>query len=523
MLTVFFGMGGVVQATGDVTISVDTTVDELTTGGSVSFSADIYNGTDEILTGYSVNSGEQKLKGSGDPLAPGDATTLSFNMDVTDAMLGQPITFTVKYTTDTILEATAGGSDSVTIAKKELVTDLRATCTVDQKIVNAGDVITFTYNLENLGETTLSNILLKASELSSDTLNKDPLTLEPGKSTEFTYDHTVKKVTTINPYIEYAADGVAQAKKTLDAIELTSEERKVEPVLTVDNKNPEAGEAVTFTLTISNLGTVPYTNMSVTYGAQDMGFVTSKLNPGDVKSDTYEMTFTTSTEVRFYVTLRDHEGETVSVGSNTISIELPVDSDALEQKLDLVITPDVSQLTAAGTVNFTGYIANNSEYILSDISVTEPTLGTIPGVSDTMEAGDRRNLTFSADISETTTYNFLLTVHDRNGDEYTVAIDPITITIAGAVVETPGYDDAANVEGEELTLEPNSGGVGKLGIFAILAIVLVVLILGVGVTLLVLWKKGKKPQKRSAIPVKKGVPAMKKTKGPKNYRDRNNF
>ncbi len=526
MLTVFFGMGGVVQATGDVTLSVESSVDELTTGGSVSFTAEIYNDTEEILTGYSVNYGDKKLKGSSNSLASGDVATLSFKMDVTDAMLDQPITFSVKYTTATIPEATVGGSDSVTIAKKELVTDLRASCSVSQTIVNAGDVIKFTYKLENLGETTLSNILLKAEGIGSSALNKDALTLKPGKSTEFTYEHTVKTVTTITPYIEYAADGVAQEEKSLEPIELTSEERKVEPVLSVDNPNPEPGETVTFTLTITNEGTVPYTNLTVAYGGQDIGFSSSRLNPGDEKSETYEMTFATSTDVKFQVTLKDHEGETVSVGSNTVSIELPVDPDALQQKLDLVIAPDVSQLTAAGTINFSGYIANNSDYILSSVTLSESTLGNIPGVSDTMEAGSRTNLTFSADISETTTYNFVLTVHDRNGDEYTVTADPITVTVASVVVATPGYDDAAVVDEEELTLEPNSGGVGKLGTFAIIAIVLVILILGVGVTLLVLWRKGKRPKKRSAVPVRKGVPAMSKTKntkGPKNYRDRNNF
>ena len=86
-------------------------------------------------------------------------------------MLDTPITFTVRYTTATLTDPTNGGSDSVTIAKKELVTELGASRSVSQTIVNAGDIITFTFNLENLGETTLENIVIKANALASGALN----------------------------------------------------------------------------------------------------------------------------------------------------------------------------------------------------------------------------------------------------------------------------------------------------------------------------------------------------------------
>ena len=132
-------------------------------------------------------------------------------------------------------------------------------------------------------------------------------------------------------------------------------------------KNPDPDEEVTFTLTLKNEGTVPYTHLSVTYGGEDMGFASTKLNPGEEKSHSYTMSFTTSTEVQFYITLRDHEGEDVSISSNTISILLPVDPDVLQSSVQLTMSPDVSQLSSPGTITFTGLISNDSEYILSDV------------------------------------------------------------------------------------------------------------------------------------------------------------
>ena len=68
-------------------------------------------------------------------------------------------------------------------------------------------------------------------------------------------------------------------------------------------------------------------------------------------------------------------------------------------------------------------------------------------------------------------------MHDRNGDAYQIQADPITIKVIGSATPTPTYSDAADVTGDEITLNGNNH-VDKLGTFAILAIVLVVLILG---------------------------------------------
>ena len=528
MVGILTGFGMPAKADGDVTLSVTPEVTELTEPGVVNFTAAVTNSTTETLTSYAVmQGGHVKYDSAGATLVADDTNdSITFSVDVTEGMLDNPITFTVKYTTAT-LPLTEGGSDTVTIAKKELVTALNASYTSSQTIVNAGDIITFTFNLENLGETTLSNIVIKADALASGALNNEPFTLEPGETKSFSYEHTVSTIVTISPYIEYASNGVDQPDYELDVTELTSEERNVKVEFTVDNRNPEPGEEVTFTLTLRNEGTVPYTHLTVTYGGQDIGFSSTTLNPGEEKSQSYSMPFTVSTDVQFFISLVDHEGEIVPLSTGIISIQLPVDPDVLQNSVKLTLAPDVSQLSSAGTITFTGLISNNSEYILSDVSLTEDTLGSIPGIPDTIPANTPRNINFTADINETTTYNFVLTVHDRNGDTYKIQADPITVTVISAATSAPTYDDAADVTGEEITLDGDNH-VDTLGIFAILAIVLVVLILGVGVALLILWRKGRRPKSGTARksfgkrPTAKSS-MKKKPRNPKSYRDRNNF
>ena len=143
-----------------------------------------------------------------------------------------------------------------------------------------------------------------------------------------------------------------------------------------------------------------------------------------------------------------------------------------------------------------------------------------------------KKIEFPADINETTTYEFVVTVTDRDGKTYTINAEPITVTVTSVAIEDDEeeFDDAAEVDnpGQELTID--SGGMGTLGVFGIILIVLIVLIIGVGVALLVIWRKGVSTPSRTPGPSKgKGngrKPSVKKKvfkKPTKSYKDRNNF
>ncbi|MDD5016948.1 MAG: hypothetical protein PHO15_02470 [Eubacteriales bacterium] len=527
VLSLFSGLGTVALAAGEVDLSMDPGTVEAIEGETINLSATVYNDFGEALSDYQVKLGTTTTFGGGAPLAIGDSGEIPVSFTATSEMIGTYLTFSVEYKTASNPSWTAGNLATVRVDKKELTVQLDATASVSQDLVDVGDKVKFTFKLENNGEATLQNIVVKATGLNSGgALNNEPITLTAGQDATVTYDHTVTGAITVTPTISYSVDGVAQTPKALSDIAITIVSRYVEAVLTVDNKTPDVDEEVTFTLTIKNDGTVPYTNLAVTYNGVDIGFPTTKLNPGDEKSEVYTMSFQKTTEVKFLISLVDHENATKSVWSNPVDIELPVDQDVLRESVDLTITADVENLPSAGTVNFKGKIYNASEYLLSNVEVNETVLENVFGPVS-MASKDEEEFSFQANINETTTYSFVLTFEDKDGVTYTIEAEPITVTITAADEETD-FDNAADVE---LTPEEGSGS-NSTKLLIILGVVLFVLIIGVGVTLLVLWKKGKRPNKMSSSKLvgrNKKAPAAKKTgmkkksSSSKSYKDRNNF
>jgi hypothetical protein len=308
------------------------------------------------------------------------------------------------------------------------------------------------------------------------------------------------------------------------------EDRNVHITLTASNPNPQPGEEVTLTLTITNDGNIPYTDLKVTYNGQAMDFPATKLVKGDNYSQEYKMSFDKSETVQFTVTMKDQKNAQKRLNPSC-NIQLPVDTAALSQNVLLDLESDRSELTSAGTINFSGRVSNNSDNTISEVKVTEPTLGEVFSISE-MEPGTYQSIEKTADINETTTYNFTLTFKDRNGQTYTVNEDPIAVTIQSLEPSPTDPSEGA----AQVTLEPSGAKSDPLLVWFIIAGVLLVLIIGVGVTIIVLWRRGKSPSRvsaaRSAVPRPSGpkprTPSYKSgghgkpVKG-RGFRDRNNF
>ena len=208
--------------------------------------------------------------------------------------------------------------------------------------------------------------------------------------------------------------------------------------------------------------------------------------------------------------MEDKNDEKKSLSSNTISIKLPVDSSAVNDKLKLVMNVDRPQLTSAGTINFTGYVSNATEYELQDVEVNEASLGNIYSASS-LEAGGKASIECTADINETTTYNFVLTATDKDGNNYTINADAIPVTVQAAEATPTNFEDAADVTESGQVLDNSKSSFDWSKFFLILAIVLIVAIVGVAVALIVLWKKGKTPGGRpgSRLPGRSTSPSGK--------------
>lgn len=519
LLSMLAGIGGTALAEGEA-LSVTTSTTELSAGA-------------EVIFNYTITAPEGSYKifcGNTNQYFDVSALTGTFKMTVPDNLLNAQLNFQLCDANGTPF---AGATSSVTI-KKALTVKMHATVTADLTLAEPGDVVTFTINVENQGEAVLENIEVKASQLNNGKALNQPFSLAPGQKQAVTYKHTVTTAATIAPTVTYtvAGSGAPQTFTIAQPVVLDLELRKVHTSLTADNPSPKPGEEVTLTLRIWNDGNVPYSELAVTYNGQKMDFPSTKLTKGDDFSQTYKMTFDKSTKVEFTITMKDQKNALKKL-TPSCNIQLPVDPDALSSNVVLTLEADRQELTAAGTVNFSGRVSNDSDFKITEVKVTEPTLGEVFSVSE-MEPGAYQNIEKTVDVNATTTYNFTLTFKDRNGQPYTVNMAPVTITIhAVEPSPTDPSEDAATV-----TLEPTDSKSDPLLIWFILAGVLLVLIIGVGVAIFILWKKGKTPSKvsaaRSAVPRASGVrprtsslssgvrkgPVRSKSKG---FRDRNNF
>jgi uncharacterized protein YxjI len=539
------GIPGVAKAAGSAELTVKPKVSELLKGGDVTFEYSIHNSGAAEIPDYSIVYAGKAVE-SGAKILVDDTANGEFTMKVDDSMLGQTLTFTLQSSDGTSATATAK------VNKKAASVKLGVTVKTNKEIADAGDTVTFTFTLENQGEADITDIVVKAPNLNSGKALKDKFSLAAG-SDPYTFSYKYTMTTgdiVVTPKISYKANGTDQTPITKDPITVTLSKRDVNVSATVDNKNPQAGEEVNFTLTITNNGNMSYSGMKVTMNGEAVDFPSSTLKPDDSFDKTYTSSFETSTEVTFSVTMKDKNGEQVNVTYGPIQIQLPVDSSQVSDKLKLIMNVDRPQLTSAGAVNFTGYISNATDYDFINLQVNEASLGNVYSAS-ALEASGQANIEWTADVNATTTYNFVLTATDQDGNNYTINAEPITVAVQSVTPTPTNFEDAANVTESGQLLDNGKSSFDWSKFFLILAIVLVVLIIGVGAALIVLWKKGKmpgggrpssgrptssgrpapRPASSSSVPRKKPSnsssygrgPSPRRPSGTKSYRDRNNF
>ena len=511
LLSLVFSFGSVAFAS---SFTATPESSSIPSAGSVDFTFVVTNDGTETLNG-TIMLGSTTIGTVS--AAIGMPAEYTYPVNITDSMLGQTLTFTLNG-----MQATAK------VDKKVLTPKIAGTAYTPYALYGEGDTVKFEFRLENQGDAPLENITVSAPELNGGKAIGSPISLAPGENKVVKFSYTMAKDITINPVVNYSAGGAAQPAYKMSPVTLTLTKRDVKPVLAASNLKPAPGEEVEFTLTLTNGGNVPYKDIKVLVNGESKDYP-STLDANGTQTGKFKMSFQTSTEVSCSISLKDHTGAIRNVNSNSLTIDLPVDSTTVDSRLNFTMSVDRPQLTAAGTINFSGMITNGTDYELTNVKVTEATLGEVYA-ADTLAAGSTATVPFTVDINATTTYNFVLTATDKDGNAYTKNAEPVTVTIQSAAASaTPGFDDAADVTE---TLAPDGNlGAGSIGTLGIIAIVLVVLIIGVGVTLVVLWKKGQGPKSPSTPGRAPSSPARKRPASssarrrpaPKSYRDRNNF
>ena len=541
-VTIFFGSMDVARAAGDSELKISPSTIEIAAAGPVSLKATITNYTGAPLEpGYTIRKGETQVCATGDVQIPNESSDdITFTYNVSDGEFGTLIWFAVYDAGGIRIDAMMC---QVNIIRKELSVAVGASFSVSpDELAAKDDVLELKFSVENQGEATLTNIAVKIPGVNGGKmLNTVEFTLVAKETKSFSYLYTVTGAASLAPVVYYKVNrsGETLTYNGITPVDITIEVRDVEMTFKVDNSTPQAGETVTFSVDVTNSGNVKYTDVKAYLNGEKVDFPSSTLDAGAHKTATYERSYLASTEVMFELVMKDHTGEIVNI-SKKLTIELPVDSSAVASGLTMEVDTGTPSITSAGTVKFTGYINNTTEYEFKNLVVTETTQNVEVYNAALLKSRNSTSFEYNMDVSETTTYNFQLTVLDSAGDPHTVDAQPVTVTVTSAIA-TPDYSGAADVTptgGEEASDEKT-----PMNPVVIIAIVLVVLIVGVGIALFMLWRAQKTAgrgtggggrgkgtggggSRPSGTTVKKRPvtgPVKRRKPVSRGYRDRNNF
>ena len=361
------------------------------------------------------------------------------------------------------------------------VIKVTGSASADQKTVDAGDKVQFTFSFKNEGNVAIENASLTAPPIDGGSVIGQAFSLSPGSSKEMTYTTKVNQTIEVKPKLSYTAGGT---NKTLDLDSITVKVEKpaeagISLTLKADKDTLNAGESAVLTATIANTGNVTLTGIALTDGnGKSVESSKSALGVGESATVNVTVNPTATQNYQYSVSAKDPEGGAVQATSNQLTINVadePQPSSSATSSatassapsgasLSIVVDADAYTLKEAGEVTFHVTVTNSSDLLLNNVTVSEKTIGEIGSVS--AMGKDSKTFDKTVNVDKTTDFVFEVTASQEDGTPVTVVTDPLTVTVEG------------------------SSGPG-LGFLGILLIIIVIAIAGVGIALFIMHRKNK--------------------------------
>jgi uncharacterized repeat protein (TIGR01451 family) len=282
---------------------------------------------------------------------------------------------------------------SCTVINRLLPASLSVAKTARSGLARVGDLVTYDYTIRNTGQTTVANLTLADDVLGS--LRPAVTTLAPGASTTVTATHPVTGGDLPGPLVNLATVGGT----TPDGRTVTAYDEAVVPLASltvVKTANPAVaavGDAVTYTYTITNTGSVRITGI----GLSDDRLGTlippdTSLAPGTSTTVTVVhrvRTASTTHLVNTAVTTgtATSDGTRVGVsGTDTAGVGIAA--------VDIAKTPDRPKAAVGQTITYSYRVTNTGSLPLTGLTVSDDVLGSVrltvttlaPGASTTATA-----------------------------------------------------------------------------------------------------------------------------------------
>ncbi|WP_200977694.1 gliding motility-associated C-terminal domain-containing protein [Echinicola sp. 20G] len=363
-------------------------------------------------------------------LVPGESETYTLDYTLTQEDIdGLILINTASVTATTPDGETVTDTDKAAVgARGEGAIEVKKTS--DPKLYNEpGDIITYTLEVENIGNVTLSDVVLQ-----------DPLTgfvqniteLLPDEIQTFTIDYIVTQDDIDNGLITNTAtaEGTTPVGKLVSsddsAVAIALRSGSIELVKSADvDVYDEAGDEVNYTLVITNTGNVTLTNIQITDPLTGFDQSIPSMAPG--QQETYNVIYTVTQDDVDWGSIRNVANATgTTPAGNAVNDSDEVRIRALRaSNVDLEKTATPKVYSSPGEIiTYTVKVFNTGNTTLSNLTVGDPLTALLENISSIVP-GDS--------VEFTTSYT--VTQADIDQDEIinTAAVrgfDPNRITVA---------------------------------------------------------------------------------------------
>ncbi|WP_338226486.1 DUF7507 domain-containing protein, partial [Algoriphagus confluentis] len=294
------------------------------------------------------------------------------------------------------------------------ITEISVDKSVDQETYDEdGIVLTFTIEVENIGNVDLENVSVSDELLN---LNESNLTLAPGEKLTFTGSITVTQEDVDNGSISNTASASANGPdgtqtEDEDTVVSTAVQR---PAISVEksleeNGFAEPGDELNYSIVVTNTGNVTLTDVTITDPLTGLDQMIPSLAPGE--SVTIDVSYqVTQEDINNGTVTNDAQATALDPNGQEIEDGDSVSIDGAESDgLTILKTANVPGYAQAGDViTYTLVVTNSGNKTLVDVEVTDPLTGfteTIP----VLEPGDSQSFTVTYTITQEDVDNGSLT------------------------------------------------------------------------------------------------------------------
>lgn len=467
----------------------------LAAAGEVTLTITVQNNGDAPMENLHISSAYSGIAfhTQGEAIAPGQSQPFSTTAVLSDAAIGQPLTFDISWTENG--EAKSGVA-SVTV-ERQAGAALSATLTVDKTQASQGEVVALTYTLTNATPVPVSVTSVVDKGVSGKPI-AEKVIVEPGAPLAIPFAFTMGSATvTSTPVITYVdAAGVTQ---TLTLKETTLGMVMSKLSIEVAQGEPSAN-GVPFTLLLTNNGNQKISSIQV---KDDQG---NKVNGaefalavGESRQLAYTVLSDTERYVVFTVTGKSAAGEAYENKTKSYVVRKYIDPALLGIEFTAVVT---ETLNAAGSVKVRFSVNNTGSLEMRNLVISEKNVQQKEGEEPTeslVEIGRKDAVAPGLFESEHTVYvgeprelTFVVAMNDPAGNAY-IYTAHITADSVGV------YHGAEAEEAQQEVIQGLGERIGT-GISRALSISLIVLavLIALAIIALIVLNQLERKQKREA-------------------------